>query len=69
MIDLALAVYENVYDRSDFFVGAGRMVDFVDKLELSDQKYQTNGNVRNENYNGNLLFSMNNFVPFGTDYQ
>ena len=27
------------------------MVDFVDKLELSDQKYQTNVTVRDENHN------------------
>ena len=27
-----------------------RIVDFVNKLELNDQKYQTNGNVRDENY-------------------
>ena len=26
------------------------MVDFLNKTELSDQKYQTNGNVRGENY-------------------
>ena len=34
------------------------MIDFVDKLELSDQKYQINGNMRDESYKGNLIFSM-----------
>ena len=41
------------------------MVNFVNKLELSDQKYQTNGNVRDENYQGKLLFTMMEFVSFG----
>ena len=45
------------------------MVDFVNKLELSDQKYQTNGNLRDENYNGKLLFFMKDFVSIGTDCQ
>ena len=45
------------------------MVDFVNKLELIDQKYQTNGNVRDENYNGKFLFTMNYFFSFGTDLQ
>ena len=27
-----------------------RMVDFLNKLELSDKKYQTNENIRDENY-------------------
>ena len=44
------------------------MVDFVDKLELSDQEYHTNVNVRDEHYKGKLLFPMNYFVPFGTDF-
>ena len=34
-----------------------RMMNFVNKIELSDQKYQTNGNVRNENYK--LGFELN----------
>ena len=38
----------------------------MNKIELSDQKYQTNGNVRDENYKGNLLFPMENLVSFGT---
>ena len=45
------------------------MVDFVDKLELSDQKYQTNGIVRDENYKGKFLFNINYFVLFGIDHQ
>ena len=43
------------------------MVGFVNKIELSDQKYQTNGNVWDENHNINLLFPMKDFVPLGTD--
>ena len=39
-----------------------RMVDFLNKLKLSDQKYQTNRNVRYENYKGKLLFPMEDFV-------
>ena len=45
------------------------MVGFVNKLELSDQKYQTNGNLRDENYKGKFLFSMKDFVSLGTDSQ
>ena len=37
------------------------MVYFVNKLELSYQIYQTNGNVRDENYNGKSLFPINDF--------
>ena len=33
------------------------MVDFMNKLELSDQKYQTNGIVRYNNYKGKVLIS------------
>ena len=42
------------------------MVDFVNKPELSDQEYQTNGNVRDGNYNVNFLFTMKDFVSFAT---
>ena len=54
------------------------MIDVVNKPELSDEKYQTYGNVRDEHYNGNLryenfkerfLFPMKDFVSFGTDLQ
>ena len=45
------------------------MVDFVNKLELSDQKYQTNGNVIYENYKGKFLFPMKYFLSFGTNHQ
>ena len=45
------------------------MVDFVNKLELSDKKYQNKGNVRDENYSGNLLFPIKDFVSFGKNYQ
>ena len=46
-----------------------RMVDFVNKIEFSDQKYHTNGNVRDEHYNEKFLFPMNYFVPLITDCQ
>ena len=45
------------------------MIDVVNKPELSDEKYQTYGNVRDEHYNGNFLFPMKDFVSFGTDFQ
>ena len=45
------------------------MVDFVNKIELSYQKYHTNGNVRDKNYEGKLLFPMKKFLSFGTDHQ
>ena len=43
------------------------MVYFVNKLELSYQKYHTNGNLRDENYTGKFLFPIKYFVLFGTD--
>ena len=42
------------------------MVDLINKLELIDQKYQTNVNVRYDNYKENFLFSMNEFVSLIT---
>ena len=42
------------------------MVGFLKTLELSDHKYQTDVNLRDENYNGNFLFPMKNFLSFGT---
>ena len=45
------------------------MVDFMNKLEFIHQKYQTNVNGRDENYNGKFLFPMKEFVSFGTDHQ
>ena len=45
-----------------------RMVGFVNKLQLSDQQYQTDGNVRDLNYNGKFLFPMKYFVSFDTDH-
>ena len=45
------------------------MVDVVNKPELSDQKYQTNGNIKDENYNGKFLFTMKKILSFGTNYQ
>ena len=45
------------------------MVDFVNKLELSDQKYQTNGILGSENYKEKFLFPMKEYSLFGTDHQ
>ena len=45
------------------------MMNFLNILELSDQKYQTNINLRDENYKGKLLFPMKEFVQFRTDLQ
>ena len=42
------------------------LMDFVNKLYLSDQKYHTNGNIEDENYKGKFLFTMKDFVSFGT---
>ena len=45
------------------------MVDFVNKIELSDQIYQNNGIVRYENYKGRCIFPMRDLVPLGSDSQ
>ena len=45
------------------------MVFFVNKLELSDQKYKTIGNLRDENYKWKFSFPMKNCVSFGTYLQ
>ena len=39
-----------------------RMVGFVNKIDLSDKKYQSNGIVRDDIYKGKLLFPMKYFV-------
>ena len=44
-------------------------MDFVITLYQSDHKYQTDQTVRDENYNGKLLFHMKDFVSFVTDCQ
>ena len=45
------------------------MVNFVNKLELSDKKFQTNGNVRYGNNNGKFIFPIKYFLSFVTDIQ
>ena len=45
------------------------MVDFVNTLDLSYQIYNTNGNVRDENYKVKFLSPMRDFLSFGTDLQ
>ena len=39
---------------------------FFNILDLNHHKYQMNGTVRDEIYTGKLLFSMKEFVSFGT---
>ena len=41
------------------------MVNFVNKLELNYQQYQTNRNLRDGNYKGKFVFPMKDFVLFG----
>ena len=41
----------------------------LNKLELSDQKNQNNGILRDENDKGKLLLPMNGFVSSETDCQ
>ena len=38
------------------------MVNFLNKLQLNDQKYQNNGTVRDESYKRKFLFPMKDFV-------
>ena len=45
------------------------MVIILNELELRDQKYQTNGIVTYNNYKGNILFPVKEFVSFGIDRQ
>ena len=45
------------------------MVDFVNKLDSSDQKYLTNGIVRDESNNRKLFFTMKDFLSFGAYHQ
>ena len=45
------------------------MIHFVNKLEFNDQKYQSNGSVRDDNYRIKLLFTIEKLVSFGTDRQ
>ena len=39
-----------------------RMVDFVNKLNLSDQKYHTNGNLRDKNHKRKLGTHVGKYV-------
>ena len=38
------------------------MVDFMNKLELIDQKYKTNGTLIYDSYKGKFLFPMKDLV-------
>ena len=46
-----------------------RIVNFVNIIQFSDQKYKTNGTVRYEKYKGKFLFTMKGFLSFGTYLQ
>ena len=45
------------------------MVEFFNKIEFNDKKYQTNGTVRDGSYKGKIVYPMKYFVPFVTDHQ
>ena len=45
------------------------MVDFMNKLDINDEKHQSNGNVRDNNYKSRLLFPIKYFVLFRTNSQ
>ena len=38
-----------------------RMMNFLDKVELRDKRYQTTGNVRGVNYKYKFLFTLKDF--------
>ena len=42
------------------------MINFANKLELSDKKYHTNGNLKDEEYKKSL-FTIKDSMSFGTD--
>ena len=42
------------------------MVNFVNKLEFNVHKYESNETIRDDNYKGWFLFTMKDFVSFGT---
>ena len=41
-------------------------MNFMNKLELNDRNYWTNGNIRDKNCKGNFLFIIKRFVSFGS---
>ena len=43
------------------------MIYFVNILESNNQKYKTNGTVRDDNYKGNFLFAVSDFISFVKD--
>ena len=45
------------------------MMNFVNKLDLSDQKYQTDENIKYENYKEKLIFTIKGFLSSVTDCQ
>ena len=45
------------------------MVDFLNKPEIIDHKYQTNGTVIDDSYKWKFSCPMKDFVPFWTDRQ
>ena len=58
--------FESIVSSTKKYFFHQRMVDFVNKLELSDQKYQTDGNITDGNNNRRFLFPVKNLVSFGT---
>ena len=45
------------------------MIEFVNRLKFNDHKYKINGTKIDKNYKGKLLFTMQDFLLFGTDSQ
>ena len=45
------------------------MVDIVNKIEFSYQKFQSYGTIRDESYDEEFLFTMKYFLSFVTDHQ
>ena len=41
-------------------------MNFMNKLELNDRNYRTNGNIRDKNCKGTFLFTIKRFVSFGS---
>ena len=45
------------------------IIEFYYLLELNDNKYERNGTIGDENYWFKLVFTIEVFVSFGTDFQ
>ena len=50
--------FESILASIKNYIFHQHMVNFLNKIQLSDQKYQTNRNIREKNYKGKFLFPM-----------